>query len=127
MIVVQACGCAPIVKAFDGGKSESDPWKDAHTLAAGLRVPKALGDFLVLDAVYRSKGAAVAEDDDAILVAMRRLAQSEGILACPEGAATLAALPALFERGVLKRDEVIVLFNTGSGLKYLDVLEQALK
>ncbi|MCI0404219.1 MAG: threonine synthase [Acidobacteria bacterium] len=126
MIVVQASGCAPIVKAFDAGQSESAPWTDAHTLAAGLRVPKALGDFLVLDAVYRSKGAAVAVDDDAILAAVRRLALSEGILACPEGAATLAALPALFDRGALTRDEPIVLFNTGSGLKYLDVLEQAL-
>jgi len=126
MIVVQASGCAPIVKAFDAGKTESEPWKDAQTLAAGLRVPKALGDFLVLEAVHRSKGAAVAVDDGAILTAVRRLAQSEGILACPEGAATLAALPVLFERGVLQRDESIVLFNTGSGLKYLDVLEQAL-
>ncbi len=126
MIVVQASGCAPIVKAFDAGQSESEPWKDARTLAAGLRVPKALGDFLVLDAVYRSKGAAVAVDDESILTSVRRFAQSEGILACPEGAATLAALPVLFERDVLKRDEPIVLFNTGSGLKYLDVIEQAL-
>ena len=113
-------------KAFDAGRSESEPWKDAQTLAAGLRVPKALGDFLVLDAVYRSKGAAVAVDDGAILAAVRRLARSEGILACPEGAATLAALPVLFERGVLTREEIIVLFNTGSGMKYLDVLEKAL-
>ena len=126
MVVVQASGCAPIVQAFDAGKSESEAWKDARTLAAGLRVPKALGDFLVLDAVYRSKGAAVAVDDEAILTAVRRFAQREGILACPEGAATLAALPVLFERGVLTRDEAIVLFNTGSGLKYLDVIEQAL-
>ncbi|MGH9778984.1 MAG: threonine synthase, partial [Candidatus Acidiferrales bacterium] len=127
MVVVQASGCAPIVKAFDAGQSESEPWKDARTLAAGLRVPKALGDFLVLDAVYRSKGAAVAVDDESILTSVRRFAQREGILACPEGAATLAALPVLFERGVLQREESIVLFNTGSGLKYLDVLEQALK
>jgi threonine synthase len=126
MVVVQASGCAPIVKAFDAQKPESEAWKDAATLAAGLRVPKALGDFLVLDAVYKSKGAAVAVDDSAILTAVRRLAEAEGILTCPEGAATLATLPVLFDRGVLKRDEPIVLFNTGSGLKYLDVLEQAL-
>lgn len=126
MIVVQASGCAPIVRAFDAGKSESETWTDARTIAAGLRVPKALGDFLVLDAVYRSHGAAVAVDDQAILAAVRRLAQRGGILACPEGAATLAALPELFRRGTLRREETIVLFNTGSGLKYLDVLERAL-
>ncbi len=126
MIVVQASGCAPIVKAFDARQDISEAWPDAHTLAAGLRVPKALGDFIVLDAVYRSHGAAVAVTDDEILDAVRRLARTEGILACPEGAATLAALPQLFDRGGLRRDEFIVLFNTGSGLKYLDVLEKAL-
>ncbi len=126
MIVVQASGCAPIVRAFDAGQSVSEAWPDARTLAAGLRVPKALGDFLVLDAVYRSRGAAVAVSDAEILDAVRRLARTEGVLACPEGAATLAALPHLFQRGVLQREETIVLFNTGSGLKYLDVLEQAL-
>ncbi len=126
MIVVQASGCAPIVKAFDAKQDVSEAWPDARTLAAGLRVPKALGDFIVLDAVYRSHGAAVAVSDVEILAALRRLARTEGILACPEGAATLAALPHLFERGTLGREDSIVLFNTGSGLKYLDVLEKAL-
>lgn len=127
MISVQASGCAPIVRAFEQGKRESEPWPqaEAQTLAAGLRVPKALGDFLVLDALYESRGAAVAVDDAEILAAVRRLAQREGIFACPEGAATLAALPGLLERGLLRPDETIVLFNTGSGMKYLDVLEAA--
>lgn len=126
MIVVQASGCAPLVRAFQERKREADPWPDARTIAAGLRVPKALGDFLVLDSVYQSRGAAVAVEDSEILTAIRSLAQQEGILACPEGAATLAALPKLLERGVLRREDTIVLFNTGSGMKYLDVLEQAL-
>ena len=126
MIVVQASGCAPIVKAFEERQPTSQPWPQAQTIAAGLRVPKALGDFLVLDAVYRSRGAAVAVTDEEILTAVRRLARTEGILACPEGAATLAALPTLFARGLLRREETIVLFNTGSGMKYLDVLEKAL-
>ena len=126
MIVVQASGCAPIVRAFEEGKSESEPWKRAETIAAGLRVPKALGDFLVLDAVRRSRGAAVAVSDEEILAAVRTLARTEGVFACPEGAATLAALPKLFPQNILSRDDTIVLFNTGSGLKYLDVLEKAL-
>ncbi|HXE74157.1 MAG TPA: threonine synthase [Candidatus Xenobia bacterium] len=127
MIVVQASGCAPLVRAFEAKQAASELWPHAQTIAAGLRVPKALGDFIVLDAVYRSHGAAVAVTDEEILAAVGRLARREGILACPEGAATLAALPHLFDRGVLKRDDSIVLFNTGSGLKYLDVLEQAMK
>lgn len=126
MVAVQASGCAPVVRAFEQGKNESAAWQNAQTIAAGLRVPKPLGDFLILDIIKRSRGAAVAVDDDTILAAVRRLAREEGIFACPEGAATLAALPVLFERGVLRRDDTIVLFNTGSGLKYLDVLEKAL-
>jgi threonine synthase len=128
MISVQASGCAPIVRAFEQGKHESEPWPqaEAQTLAAGLRVPKALGDFLVLDALYESRGAAVAVDDAEIVAAVRQLAQREGIFACPEGAATVAALPGLLERGVLHTSDTIVLFNTGSGMKYLDVLEAAL-
>ncbi|MFQ5694731.1 MAG: threonine synthase [Terriglobia bacterium] len=125
MIAVQASGCAPIVRAFEEGKKESEPWANAETLAAGLRVPKALGDFLVLEGVYQSGGAAVAVEDEEMLQAARELGQREGLFVCPEGAATLAALPALFTRGVLKRGDTIVLLNTGSGMKYLDVLEKA--
>lgn len=125
MISVQASGCAPIVRAFEQRKPESEPWKDAATIAAGLRVPKALGDFLVLDAIYRSGGAAVATTDDEILAGVRTLARLEGIFACPEGGAVIAALPKLLERGVLKGEDTMVLFNTGTAMKYLDVLAQA--
>ncbi|MCH7986273.1 MAG: threonine synthase [Acidobacteria bacterium] len=122
MISVQASGCAPIVRAFEQRKPESEPWKDAATIAAGLRVPKALGDFLVLDAIYRSGGAAVATTDDEILAGVRTLARLEGIFACPEGGAVIAALPKLLERGVLKGEDTMILFNTGTAMKYLDVL-----
>ncbi|MCH6552602.1 MAG: threonine synthase [Acidobacteria bacterium] len=125
MISVQASGCAPIVRAFEQRKPESEPWKDAATIAAGLRVPKALGDFLVLDAIYRSGGAAVATTDDEILAGVRTLAQLEGIFACPEGGAVIAALPKLLERGVVKGEDTMILFNTGTAMKYLDVLTQA--
>ncbi len=125
MIAVQASGCAPIVRAFEQRRKESEPWQDARTIAAGLRVPKALGDFLMLEAIYQSGGAAVAVSDEEILAAVRRLAQSEGILACPEGAATVAALPNLLAAQAIASDETIVLFNTGTGMKYLDVLEAA--
>lgn len=127
MIAVQASGCAPVVRAFEQGKSQSQPWKRARTLAAGLRVPKPLGDFLILDAVRRSHGAAIAVSDKDILAAVRAWARQEGIFACPEGAATLAALPRLIESRVIGRDDVVVLFNTGSGMKYLDVLSKALR
>ncbi len=125
MISVQASGCAPIVRAFEQRKPASEPWKDAATIAAGLRVPKALGDFLVLDAIYRSGGAAVATTDDEILAGVRTLARLEGIFACPEGGAVIAALPKLLERGVVKGEDTMILFNTGSAMKYLDVLARA--
>ncbi|MGH9803596.1 MAG: threonine synthase [Candidatus Acidiferrales bacterium] len=125
MVVVQASGCAPLVRAFEANKKEAEPCQDARTLAAGLRVPKALGDFLVLEAVYASSGAAVAVEDQEILASLKQLATQEGIVACPEGAATIAAVPSLLARGVLRPQDSIVLFNTGSGMKYLEVLEQA--
>lgn len=125
MIAVQAAGCAPIVQAFSKKQRESEPWKEAATLASGLRVPKALGDFLALDAIYRSGGTAIAVTDEEILVAVKQLAKQEGIFACPEGAATIAALPALLASGALSAEEEVVVFNTGSGMKYLDVLENA--
>ncbi len=113
MISVQAAGCAPIVKAWEEGKMEAAPWVDAKTIAAGLRVPQAVGDFLILDAIRQSGGAAVAVTDDEILKAMEILGSSEGILACPEGAATVAGLKKLVEAGAVDKDEQIVLFNTG--------------
>jgi len=122
MVVVQADGCAPIVKAFAEGATDAPLWPDARTLASGLRVPKAFADFLILQAVRESGGTAIAVSDADMLQAQQRLATTEGIFACPEGAATLAALEALVQQGWVRAHERVVLFNTGSGLKYADLL-----
>jgi threonine synthase len=123
MIVVQSSGCAPIVKAWDEGKSASDMWANAATLASGLRVPKPYGDYLILDILKKSKGTAVSATDAEILEAMRHWARVEGIFAAPEGAAALVAYLKLRANGFFKPEDTVVLFNTGTGLKYLDVLE----
>jgi threonine synthase len=123
MISVQAEGCAPIPKAFEEGKEESTFWEGAQTLAAGLRVPHALGDFLILRAVRESGGSALAVSDDKIMDAVRLMANKEGLFACPEGAATLAALKRLKGEGTIDKGERVVLFNTGTGLKYTDLFE----
>ncbi len=120
MIAVQAAGCAPIVKAFEEGKPRSDFWDHASTVASGLRVPKALGDFLVLNAVRESGGTAVAISDADMLDAGVKLATDEGIFAAPEGAACIAALEKLLANGFLNRSDRVVIYNTGSGLKYLE-------
>ena len=120
MIVVQAAGCAPIVRAFEQGGDEAEFWDDARTIASGLRVPEAGGVFLVLEAVRKSKGTCIAVSDREILGAGRLLAETEGIFVAPEAAACVAALEKLLQRAFLKRDDEIVLFNTGTGLKYLD-------
>ncbi len=119
MVVVQAEGCAPIVKAFQARQSFCDFWLNAHTIAAGLRVPKSFADHLILADVYESDGMAVAVSDEEILKAQRLLGREEGIFAAPEGAATLAALEKLLDMKWIDASERIVLFNTGSGLKYL--------
>ena len=113
MISVQSAGCAPIVKAWQEGATEAEPWANAQTTAAGLRVPQAVGDFLILDAIYQSGGAAIAVTDDEIQAAMATLATHEGILACPEGAATVAGLCKLAEAGDIQPENRVVLFNTG--------------
>jgi threonine synthase len=118
MIAVQAEGCQPVVRAFEENEPFSRVYENAHTVAAGLRVPKPLGDFLALDAVRQSGGTAIAVSDDAMLEAGVRLAADEGIYAAPEGAACVAALEKLLASGFLKRSDRIVLYNTGSGLKY---------
>ncbi len=118
MISVQAEGCAPIVKAFEENEPRSKFFENAHTVAAGLRVPKALGDFLVLQGVRESGGAAVAVSDDEMLDAGIRLASDEGIYAAPEGAACIAALSKLLVSGLIKSTDKVVLYNTGSGSKY---------
>jgi threonine synthase len=122
MVAVQADGCAPVVKAFQARAASCDFWTNAHTLASGLRVPKSFADRLILQDIYESTGTAVAVSDEAILEAQRQLASTEGIFAAPEGAATLAALEKLIAEDWIQADERVVLFNTGSGLKYLDRL-----
>ena len=122
MVSVQAAGCQPIVKAFAEGKPDSVLHENAHTVASGLRVPKALGDYLILKALRESRGLAIAVTDEELLRAQREIAETQGILPCPEGGATWTALQTLVAQGVVKPTERIVLFNTGSGLKYPDVL-----
>ena len=119
MIAVQAAGCAPIVRAFEEGAEEAPRWENAHTVAAGIRVPRAIGDFLILRAVRESGGFAIAVEDEAILRARAEAARREGLLLCPEGAATLAAYRQALEEGRIRRDQSAVLFNCASGLKYL--------
>jgi threonine synthase len=118
MIVVQAAGCAPMVRAWENETRTAVPWENAHTYAAGLRVPRAVGDFLILDAVRASHGAAVAVEDADMAEHVRIMGRCTGIFAAPEGGATAAALPALLARGIIQSDHEVVLFNTGSGLKY---------
>ncbi len=127
MIAAQAEGCAPIVRAFDRGESSSVIWENAATVAAGLRVPKALGDFLILADVYASHGEAVAVSDEHLLAACVEMARLEGILAAPEGGAGLAAIRQLIARKKIERTESVVLFNTGSGYKYLEAWQSALR
>lgn len=123
LVAVQATGCAPIVKAFEEGKADSEFWNDAKTVAFGITVPKALGDFLVLDAVYQTNGCAIAVNDEEILDAQKQLATIEGTFVCPEGAATFAAALRLKEQGWIKPEEKVVLLNTGTGLKYPETVQ----
>jgi threonine synthase len=122
MVTVQSTGCAPIVRAFEEGTETASMWENAQTIAAGLRVPKAIGDFLILRAIRESGGTAVAVTDESIREAVLTIAASEGIFAAPEGAACLVAMERLLEQGWLDRGETVVLFNTGSGLKYTEAL-----
>jgi threonine synthase len=119
MISVQATGCAPIVRAFNAGAEYADPWADAHTYAAGLRVPRAVGDFLMLRALRDSGGAAVAVSDEDMARAVRLLGSLTGIFAAPEGGAAVAAIPLVRASGGIRADDEVVVFNTGSGLKYV--------
>jgi len=118
MYAVQASGCAPIVRAFEAGEEHAERWEDAHTVAAGIRVPKAVGDFLILRAVRESGGKAVGVGDPAILKAVDDCARKDGLLLCPEGGATLAAYREAVRSGEVEEDERVVLFNCATGLKY---------
>jgi threonine synthase len=127
MVSVQASGCAPIVKAFDENKATAEPWQNAHTVASGLRVPQAVGDFLMLQIIRDSHGTALSVSDDEMLVEIARVGKAEGIFFCPEGAACMAALRRLVENGWIKPDDEVLMFNTASGLKYLDVIQRNLQ
>ena len=123
MISVQAAGCAPIVRAFEAGDRFAEEFENAATVASGLRVPKAIGDFLILDAIRESGGTALSVTDEELIEGAKELARSEGIFASPEGGACVPAVRQLVARGAVKPDEKIVLLNTGSGIKYLDLFE----
>ena len=124
-IAVQASGCQPIVKAFNEGKDSAEPWPNATTIADGLRVPGPFADYLILQAIRETGGTALAVEDADMVDAMYELATEEGIIACPEGAATLVGLKELLETGFINRDETVVLLNTGSGYKYLDLIKES--
>jgi threonine synthase len=123
MVSVQAENCAPIVRAFRDGKEKADPWENAATIADGLRVPRAVADFLILRAVRESGGSALAVSDADMVRDMVEIGRLEGISAAPEGGAALAAIRQLLANGSMKREDTVVLFNTGGALKYLDVLK----
>ncbi len=118
MVAVQSTGCAPIVKAWEEGADRAERWEDAETIASGIRVPAAIGDFLMLRAIRESDGFGIAVPDEDILLAQRRIAASDGILTAPEGAATIAAYEAALARGLVDPGDRVVLFNCGNGLKY---------
>jgi threonine synthase len=127
MVSVQAEHCAPIVRAFRAGKEKAEPWADAHTIASGLRVPQAVADFLMLRVIRESKGTALAVSDQEMVSEIRRVGRLEGLFFCPEGGAGVAALRRLSAQGWIKPSESVLLFNTASGLKYLDVLPQGVE
>ncbi len=122
MISVQAAGCAPIVRAFREARRDSLFWENAQTVASGLRVPKAFADHLILDALYDSRGTAVAVRDEEALAAVREIAAREGLFLCPEGGAAFAALPVLLDEKAISPEDSILVFNTAAGIKYPDLI-----
>jgi threonine synthase len=118
MVAVQAAGCAPMVRAYDQGVEHASRWENAQTIASGIRVPQAIGDFLILRAVHDSGGFAIAVSDEAISAGLEEVAREEGFLMCPEGAATYAAYKQSLADGRVQRSEQAVLFNCATGLKY---------
>jgi len=124
MVSVQSTGCAPIIRAFDEGTEFAKPWENASTLADGLRVPAAVGDFLILRAIRNSKGTAISVTDEEMMDALKLIGKTQGIFVAPEGGATLAAFNNLRESGWINEDDKVVLFNTGSGHKYYNVLNE---
>jgi threonine synthase len=124
MFAVQATGCAPIVRAFETGKEIAEEFADAHTVAAGLRVPKAIGDFLILNILRQSNGSAIAVDDEEMIRSAREVGSTQGLFVCPEGGACFAAFKLLRHAGKIAPGEQVVIFNTGSGIKYLECYEE---
>ena len=127
MVSVQAAGCAPVVKAWEEHKPVMEVWQNAQTLAAGLRVPKPYADYIILDILKKSSGTAIAVSEEQIFDAVKEWASKEGVFAAPEGAASLAAYKILVQQKFLSANDRVVLFNTGSGLKYIDVIGDALE
>jgi len=125
MIAVQSAGCAPMVKAFEQGEKASQMWNNAATIASGLRVPKPYGDYIMLEILRESGGVALAFPDQQILSSLKDWARNEGVFLSPEGAASTAAYDHLLRTGYLKPEDRVVLFNTGAGLKYIDVVAEA--
>ena len=123
MFAVQVTGCAPIVRAFDAGEKTAVEFPDAHTIASGLRVPKAIGDFLILKILRQSYGGAISIDDEEMIRVGREVGSSEGLFVAPEAAACFAAFKSLRSAGKIHSGERVVIFNTGSGIKYLDCYE----
>lgn len=121
MVCVQSTGCAPIVKAFHEGTEHAEMWQGAHSVADGIRVPVAVGDFLILQALRESGGTAISIDDENMIKYTKVMGRTTGIFPCPEGAAVLAAQVKLLEQGWIKPDDTVLLFNTGSDLKYYHV------
>jgi len=126
MFAVQAAGCAPMVRAFEAGEKTASEFQDARTIASGLRVPKAIGDFLILKILRDSNGGAIAVDDEEMISVAREVGASEGLFICPEGAACFAALKLLRFAGNIAPGERAVIFNTGSGIKYLESYDRGL-
>jgi threonine synthase len=126
MIAMQSAGCAPIPRAFEQGATASEAWRDAATFASGLRVPKAYGDYIILEILRASGGTAVAVSDEEILASLKDWARNEGIVLSPEGAAATAAYDHLLATGFLRPEDRVVIFNTGAGLKYVDVIAEAM-
>jgi len=124
MVSVQAEGCAPIVKAFNDGKNIAEVFPNASTIASGLRVPNSIGDFLILEAIRKSGGFAIAVTDASLAEGTKTISQTEGIFCSPECGSTLAGLKVMIEKGMIQKHEKILLYLTGSGLKYIDVFEK---
>jgi threonine synthase len=126
MVSVQSAGCAPIVRAFNENKPDSQFWENAVTISSGLRVPKAFADHLILDAVYKSGGSAVAVSDEETIASVYEIAKTEGLFICPEGAAAFAALRHLLSKGSIGETDIVLVFNTAAGIKYPEIIKRTM-